>query len=151
MEIHHFFSELGQQLGLPELKLDDDGCCRLSFDESIQIDFEYDDAQAQLYAFSSLAPLPVQNKARIYEDLLRDNLFGRKTAGASFAINAVDGDIVLFHSCQIGKTDYIEGCNWLEGFIATVEYWKEKLYKTGLIDDQPDSEPIIPGQYIIRG
>lgn len=150
MKIQEYLSELAQKLMLPDLKLDDQDCCRLVFDESITVDIEYDDAEKRVFIYSAVAALPVQNKGQIYEDLLRDNLFGRQTAGACFAVNAVDGDIVLYHSCQAETIDFIEFCNWLETFVSTVEFWSDELYKRGMIKEETGKETGFSDQHIIR-
>lgn len=151
MKVHDFLAELGQKMGLPQLGLDEDNCCRLVFDETIPVDFEYVESDKVLHLSSAVAPLPIQNKERFYEKLLRANLFGVETGGASFALNAVDSDIILFRSCDIENLDFTDACLILENFIQAAEAWKEKLHDESLIREPSDDKPFIPDQYTIRG
>lgn len=154
MGIKNHLTELGQKMGIERLALDEDNCCRLVFDGSVIVDMEYIEEEQKLYVYSPVCPLPIQDKALFYEDLLKANMFAADTNGSSFAVNEVAGGVILNRVFKPDQMDFNDFCQKLELFVSTVETWMEKLHVEGLETKESKKQEafLSPDQYtIIRG
>lgn len=129
MKIESVLTELGNQMGLPNLKLDDNKVCRLIFDKKFTVDIEASEDLKIVHIYSALCIIPPRDKENLYEALLEANLFGRGTGGASFGIDLEMGEILLSITIEMEKVDYQDFVNVLEKFVNHVEAWTEKIDK----------------------
>lgn len=129
MKIEALLLELGNQMGLPNLKLDNNKVCRLIFDKKFTVDIEASEDLRIVHLYSALCIIPPRDKENLYEALLEANLFGRGTGGASFGVDLEMGEILLSRTLEMEKTDYQDFVNVLESFVNHVEAWTEKIDK----------------------
>lgn len=128
MNIEDVLRELGNQMGLPNLKLDENKVCRLIFDKKFTIDIEASEDLKTVHIYSALCTIPPSNKEPLYEALLEANLFGRGTGGAAFGVDLEMGEVLLSSSLQdMDRVDYQDFVNVLESFVNHVEAWTEKI------------------------
>lgn len=127
MKIESVLTELGNQMGLPNLKLDDNKVCRLVFDKKFTIDIEASEDLKTVHIYSALCIIPPRDKENLYESLLEANLFGRGTGGAAFGVDLEMGEILLSRTIEMERTDYQDFVNILESFVNHVEAWTEKI------------------------
>lgn len=130
MNIPDLMSELGKQMGLEDLKLDRDGVCRLVFDGKLAVDFESGEDGRVLHLYSILSPLPGEGTEMLCLRLLEANLFGRGTGGATFAVDPDPGDVVLFRTFDMERTDFQGFINQLESFVNHLEGWSREIIRT---------------------
>lgn len=126
MHIHDVLAELGHRMGL-NVALDEQGVCRLVFDERFAVDIEASPDNDTVHLYSVLCPVPPENKEPFYERLLAANLFGGDTGGAWFALDGVHGEVVLNRTVKMTNTDYQDFADLLEAFVAHLESWSDKL------------------------
>ena len=69
MNIHDVLAELGHRMGL-NVALDEQGVCRLVFDERFAVDIEASPDNDTVHLYSVLCPVPPENKEPFYERLL---------------------------------------------------------------------------------
>lgn len=129
MKIESLLTELGNQMGLPNLKLDENKVCRLIFDKKFTVDIEASEDLKIVHIYSALCIIPPRDKENLYESLLEASLFGRGTGGASFGVDLEMGEILLSITIEMEKTDYQDFVNILEKFVNHVEAWTEKIDK----------------------
>lgn len=128
MYIKDVLQELGRQMGLDGVKLDDNGVCRLIFDGKIVVDIEAPAAEkGTVYMYAAVCPLPAEGKEALYGTLLEANLFGRGTGGAAFAIDTEMAEVLLYQSFDMEKVEVQEFKESLQHFAAHVGGWMEKL------------------------
>lgn len=126
MNIRDALAELGHQMGV-NVTLNEEGVCRLVFDERFLVDIEASPDQDAVHLYSVLCPIPPDDKERFYERLLEANLFGGDTGGAWFALDSAHGEVVLNRTVSMANTDYREFADALEGFVNHLEAWDDKL------------------------
>lgn len=129
MKIESILTELGNQMGLPNLKLDANKVCRLIFDKKFTVDIEASEDLTIVHLYSALCTIPPSDKENLYESLLEANLFGRGTGGSAFGVDIEMGEILLSRTVVMEKTDYQDFVNILEAFVNHVEAWTEKIDK----------------------
>jgi hypothetical protein len=115
--------ELARDMELPQLALDESGCCCLLFDGRISVDLEYDDA-AQAFRISSHLPLPRQEmRPFLYEQCLKANYFYRELGKAYFGLDPDTGEIVMIREAALSGMDYPIFLTVLEQFVQTAQEW----------------------------
>lgn len=129
MKIEAILLELGNQMGLPNLKLDNNKVCRLIFDKKFTVDIEASEDLKIVHLYSAICTIPPRDKENLYESLLEANLFGRGTGGATFGVDLEMGEILLSKTMDIEKVDYQDFVNVLESFVNHVEAWTDKIDK----------------------
>lgn len=130
MSIEDILKELGSQMGLPNLHLDDNNVCRLVFDKRFTVDIEASPDKKSVHMYSALCELPPEGREELYEALLEANLFGRGTGGAAFGVDKEMNEILLNISfAAIEDVPLQTFINTLESFVNYVEAWTEKLDK----------------------
>lgn len=126
MQADKLLPALGQQLGVPDLSFNAEGCARLVIEGAPALDFERDEAGAILM-YSVLGPLPPAGRASFYGQMLQGNLFGSSTAGAALAIDDLHAQVLL---CRTVTTRYLglnEFAATVESFVAAAEAWQGRL------------------------
>jgi len=129
MKIESILTELGNQMGLPNLKLDNNKVCRLIFDKKFTVDIEASEDLKIVHLYSALCTIPPSDKETLYESLLEANLFGRGTGGSTFGVDIEMGEILLSRTIVMEKVDYQDFVNILETFVNHVEAWTDKIDK----------------------
>ena len=128
MNAQDLIAQLAQETKLFDLKLDENGCARLVFDQSINIDIEHvqDENQLVLYAVLEL-PQTGDNRSAVLEKLLKANYFGRGTGGAVFSLDPWKNDILLTKTLDLNHCDWVEFSNALDSLVNAVEHWQAEL------------------------
>lgn len=129
MNIEDVLKELGAQMGLPGLKLDDNKVCRLIFDKKFTVDIEASQDLKTVHLYSPVCIIPPEGRENFYEGLLEANLFGRGTGGAAFGVDLEMGEVLLSRTLQMEKIDYQDFVNILESFVNHIEAWTDKIEK----------------------
>jgi len=129
MKIEAILLELGNQMGLPNLKLDNNKVCRLIFDKKFTVDIEASEDLKIVHLYSAICVIPPRDKENLYESLLEANLFGRGTGGSTFGVDLETGEILLSRTMEMEKVDYQDFVNVLESFVNHVEAWTDKIDK----------------------
>lgn len=128
MNLSAAINELGSLLKLPELALNDEGQCRITFDEDLTIDFESFAEGRMLHLSSIIAPLDEQNRAEtFFETLLHANLLGLATAGGHFSVDEANGEVLFERTLIMEEHDATGFVSVVESFVNHVEGWKQQL------------------------
>jgi hypothetical protein len=134
MDPERLLQSLGLALNVPDVGFDANGCARLEIDGTTALDFECGE-DGKLHIYSVLGALPPHGREVLYAELLKGNLFGASTGGASLAIDFSYGEVVL---CRCVATQHAvahEFASEIEAFVAAAEHWKGRL--AGALGDSP--------------
>ena len=154
MNAADLIAEIGSQMNLPSLRLDENGQCRLVFDEKTVVDVEQDEAAGRLHLYSVLGRLPHEGREALYEQLLEANLFGRDTGGAVLAVDLFEDEVLLARTLATERLDFTEFAQIMGSFVDYCEAWSQRLAgggaavgsATGAAGDE--TEP--PGEGFLR-
>lgn len=128
MILTNALSELGQQINLHDLQLNEAGLCRVVFDDSIPVDFESIDEGRTLNLSSVVAPFrPNSQDESFFELLLSGNLLGVATGGAHFSISQEDSEVLFERSIDIESSDFSSFTKDVESFVNHLEAWRDRL------------------------
>lgn len=128
-------SELGTLAGVGPLRLNDQGCAAVVFDQSITVNFEWNETSAQFLMYTVLGRVPADAGAGFFRSLLEANLFGAETRGAVLAIDGLENEILLHRTIAIESTSPAHFQTEVGQFVDAVEAWMEKLARL----DTPDA------------
>src|SRR5687768_3051537 len=126
MNIPDALAELGAQIGLSDLALDENGLARVVFDGTLTVDFESMDEGRVLHLSSVVAALDGSDREEaLFERLLQANLLGIATGGAHFSISEGDGEVLLERKLPVEVLACSSFVNAVETFVNHLEGWKE--------------------------
>lgn len=127
-------------MNVPGLHLNEHGCARLRIDDSIDLNFEASDGSHLLHVYSTLGPVPTHKRERCFEQLLRANLFGADTGGATLAVDAEFNEVVL--CSDIGNHGWTGELimSRLSRFIEAALAWQERFAALGEEAERADMD-----------
>ena len=146
MNINELIKELGVALGMPDLQLNPEGCARLVFDGTTAINLEVDAERGCLHLYSLLGSVPLERRDAVLYSMLKGNLFGNKTAGATLAIDSLCEEAVLCRSIELEYLSVPRLTNILEKFVKVTELWVKKIDKKTA--PEPPRNPCRPVDFI---
>ena len=120
MRTTELVAELGAKLGI-ELRLSDEGTCRVSFDDD-DVDFEL--SGDALYIMADIASATGREDA--YGRLLKASWLGAESGGASLGIDA-GRDVFAMYAVERGDVPYEAFEARLVLFLKALRYWKAWL------------------------
>ncbi len=129
-KMQQILQHFGKQVALDSLKLNDEGSCRLFFDNEVEINLELDDATDSLLLIS---PIVKANEA-LYADMLELNLFWGQLKGCRFILLKNAGVLALMRRLSVKRLDQQHFEKTLETFLETVSIWKKAF------EDSPKKE-----------
>ena len=136
--LRSLIADLGAQMGLGDLALDDHGSLALSFDDSLVVNLQAVADDDLLLLYADLGP-PGAGE-RIYPALLRGNLFWRATLGATLSLTGDEPPhVVLAQETRWRGQDLGEMVAFLERFLHTAEDWLEVVRGGGDAELEPTS------------
>ena len=111
---------LGATLGIPDLQLDEAGCCALAFDEVV-VNLEADPEGRQLSLYASVGPVPASDSSELQKQLLDGNLFWKDTGGAILGLDREGGRVVVLQSLPAQRISDPEFAAAVEQFVNAAE------------------------------
>ena len=96
--------ELGEQLGLPGLKLDDTNSAVISTIDDLDIGFTYAENGATLTLYSQHGTIPHERRDELYATLLKANFGWEQNRGATLSVTERD-QVVLQRSLRADLAD----------------------------------------------
>lgn len=152
MNTDDVIQSIATAMGVPELHLDEHGCARLRIDDAIDLNFEASDCSHLLHVYCTLGPVPTADRERCFEQLLKANLFGADTGGATLAIDAERNEIVL--CMDIGNHGWTAELilSRVERFVDAALGWQARFSERQAIEAGSSSlspqAPPGPGQFL---
>lgn len=141
VNIDNLLDRFGRQLGLGKLKFDENGVCRLVFDEKFNTDIELADDGATFYMYAVVGKIPPDNREAFYFELLSAHLFGAGTGGGTFAIDRARNEIVFNRSFSQDLTDLDVFAGEVERFVNYLELWTGR-FQNGEVGRKKEQAPL---------
>ncbi len=116
----------GKEIGLPNLKFNDQGICSLNFNSSVDIDIVYQKDIDQCIFAAPIIDIPATGQEELFRRILTENVFGIATAGATFGIEEEKNRIVLSYTFITSTFSFDLFKTVLGNFVDLVEDWKKK-------------------------
>jgi hypothetical protein len=136
--LRSLIADLGAQMGLCDLALDDHGSVALRFDDSLVVNLQAVADDDLLLFYADLGP-PTAGE-RIYQALLRGNLFWRATLGATLSLTGDEPPhVVVAQETRWRGQDLGAMVAFLERFLHTAEGWLEVIRDGGDAGLEPPS------------
>ena len=135
IDLKTLVQKLGVQLNLPQLALNENNVCFLTFDNRIQVGLEGAPEPDICFLYTILCPIPTENKHVLYETLMEGHLFGIGTRGGTFAASSQFGHVFFFKRFDLKEVSFEGFLRELETFIQAYDFWQKKL---GLPDFKPN-------------
>ena len=129
MEFKELMGALGEQCGLGELSIDEDGVAAIMADD-ILLSFVEIPATRQLAMYADVADKPEGDCGRLYETLLEAQYLGGVTEGSTFSISP-KGKISVHRVDALWDLDVELLMKIVEGFLNLIDRWREviRLYR----------------------
>lgn len=132
--IQKLINELGIELGLEGLTLDEFGYCCLEFPEKT-INLEADE-QGTVFAYAHLGSLPEQDREDFYAKLLEANYFCQETGGGTIGIDREANVVVLMMQTHVAMLNSGDLHRVLQNFINVAVTWSQRVESFSGAGDQ---------------
>lgn len=126
MEFRLLLQGLGEEIGLADLRPDEDGTCRLGMDDMV-VDMKATGDGRHVLLFGEIAPLPQERREELVMQLLGGNFLFQGTAGAALGLDVDTHTLYLQQMESLDGLDELAFAKLLETFANTMESWKKLL------------------------
>ena len=116
-----FINKYGKEVGLPNLKFNENGVCSLCFDEKINVDIVYNEKNDQCFFASPICTIPDKEQEKFYEQLLLDNSNISDNKGALFGIEEEQNRVVLSYTFIASTFTFEHFKTSLNNFVVLTE------------------------------
>ena len=130
MFIEHFtdlLKELGENIGLSDLKPDKDALCSLRFDDKVTLDFECQESSGALIISSIIGTLLPHEAKAFYPILLEGNLLWGGTGGATLGVDPLTLTVFLCYQEKMEGMEFLHFQDLIKGFSDTALFWNQRL------------------------
>lgn len=139
-DIENHLQNYGKEIGLPELKFNEQGICSLNFDSKINVDIVYRKEQDQCILAAPIGDLPSEGKENFFKELLVANAFGIDNAGAALGVEEEENRVVLSYVFIASIVSFDLFKTILANFVNLAEEWISKCETL-----QSSSKADVPG------
>lgn len=121
-------AELGRQLGVEGLTLDERGSASLEIDEVVlNLEADDDGRTLVLHAVVGSTPRRGETPTELYETLLRANFYHLGTGGATLGMDREAGFIALVQRVPLFGVDAVALAATVEQFVNFAEGWTRRI------------------------
>ena len=128
-EYDDFLASIRKETGLTAFAADESGLVSVRVDDTYNVNLQFVEATGKILCFVEVAELPRDAPREVYRDLLVGGLFGKDTAGGSFAVEPESEAVVYSHFFDLEAA-----AKDVEGFVSTLEkilqlcdIWAERI------------------------
>jgi hypothetical protein len=126
-KLNDMLQAMGKELELPDLKLDEQGTCVLSFGEALMLKCALDSTGSGVTLYASVGSIPEEN-AEMAQRLLVGNYFWKETAGSRIGFDPeVLGNVTLTQCMPIDFLDEELFYKNVERFVNAIDYWNKRF------------------------
>jgi hypothetical protein len=126
VDIPNYLESYGKEVGLPNLKFNEQSICSLCFDAKISVDIVYRKEQDQCIFAAPIIDLPSQGQGELLKKIMIENVFGMATAGCVFGIEKDCERIVVSYTFIASTFTFDLFKTVLGNFVDIVEEWQKK-------------------------
>jgi hypothetical protein len=124
--LQNLLGKFGQRSSIANLQADENGFCRLAFDDKIEVDLNLEE-EAELLFSCRIGQYQETYSQAVFQELLEGNFFWLGTGGATLSIDSSENTVYLAYQEDMAQMDYARFETLLENFINTAEYWMGRL------------------------
>lgn len=137
MKLNELVTQLGNELGIQNAKLNEQKVCNLTIGDNLVITIEENELGDAAYLSSRLCFIPPQEEQRIalYDVLMEAHSFGLATGDAYFSATPATGRVVVTRRFDLETITWPHFKDGIEAFARVVHYWLEAI-NSGLIYDR---------------
>ena len=148
VDIPNYLESYGKEVGLPNLKFNEQNICSLCFDSKINIDIVYRKEQDQCIFAAPVIDLPSQGQGELLRKIMIENVFGMATAGCVFGIEEDRERLVISYTFIASTFTFDLFKTVLGNFVDVVEEWQQKCENMQMssMDDTDFDSPTPAGQ-----
>lgn len=121
--------QFGARVGLPDMKLDDSGLCRVVLDETVNLDFELSSDCQTLYLYSALPPMDNNVEVDLMKALLTANYGLHRSCQFRFAYDENAHEFLLLETIPAKGIDLETFDQILQNFARTATTWHSNCRK----------------------
>lgn len=121
MHINDALAELGAQLGLPDLSLNENRLARVVFDADLVVDMEASPDMNTLHLYATGASIPAKGSEQTLEAMLLQNMPGKLPGFAAHGVDRAASEAVLFRTIDMRHVDYPSFVQIVDGFVNAVD------------------------------
>jgi len=126
-KLNGMLGAMGKELELPDLKLDGDGNCPLSFGEAFMLRCGLDASGTMVTLYACVGEISEDDEA-LLERLLVGNYFWKETAGARIGLDPeAPGSVALTQCLPVEFLDEELFYRHVERFVNAMDYWEKRL------------------------
>lgn len=140
--------ELGSELNLPGMRLDDAGVCVISTENSLEIVLnDSDEDEDQLVISAHLGSIPEDRREVVYAELLKANFGHMQTRGTTLSVAGRQRHVFLQKEVRGDELDLAKALTTLEEFFQRAAFCAEGLQ--GLLESSPQlaDQPLQPTMF----
>ncbi len=115
--------QFGARVGLPEMKLDEAGLCRVVLDETVNLDFELSSDAQMLYVYSALPPIDQEIETDLMKALLAADYALHRSCNCRFAFDENANEFLLLETISGNGMDLEMFDQILQNFARTATTW----------------------------
>jgi hypothetical protein len=139
--INELLQELGKNIGLPDLKANDEGLCSLRFDDRVTIDLEANKETGALIYSSLVATLVPHQTEKFYPEILEANLLWVGTGGATLGVDPATLNVFMCYQEKLEGMEYLRFQDLLKGFSDVALFWNKRINEGTNFDEKPPGAP----------
>ena len=117
----NYIKRYGKEIGLPNLKMNENNVCSLCFRESINVDIVYNEKNDQCFLASPICFIPNSDREKFYEQLLISNNTYNENGGVILGIDEETNRVVLSYTFIASTFSYLRFKNVLNNFVNIAE------------------------------
>ena len=136
---------LSTQIGKP-VSWSSHGTIRLNYENRLDLILE-SRADFDLYFYGVLGDLPTNNAQQIYQRLLQWQLLGQAMGAASFAIDAVHGQVLIQRHVDLRATEPADLVDAIQDFFIRFDHWQTRWELPGSDDVESRSITDVSSAY----
>ena len=141
IDFSSYITNYGREVGLPNLKLNENGVCSLNFDSKINVDIVYNKDNDQCFFASPIGTVPADGREEFYRQLLVSNAFG---------IEEEEERVVLSYTFIASTFSFELFKTVLGNFVTMVENWMgkyENLCRVSASSGSTDEGAAVPNAF----
>ena len=121
--------EFAQSRGIDELEFGEDGDCALVDEHDRVTHVQIDAENGRVICLAALGAMPPASECNpeILHDLLTANFCWDESCGATLAIEAQSGQVVIQHALPLEDANLDAFGQFVDDFLALTDYWEGRL------------------------
>jgi hypothetical protein len=136
--------DLGQTIGLPDLRPDESGYVCLVMEEAHALQLQLNPHTGELTVFSSLGRLGSEHRATVNDHLLSANLFWQGTAGATIGVDPADHEVIIARQLLVDRLESQAFVAAIDDFAKLCDAWRSYLADLDQLLGQSDQPKALP-------